>query len=165
MDPPVLPGLSLLIATWLSTIIQVVRLRRGLRVRNNKLHSQREICSAGHELKLLWSLSLWNRNALFVAARVCSRILLLDSCVRRSASVRFAGWEPATRKSKYSTPGEKSQTAKNTQRTCVYYLSFAISSVDAAENPASDALNRVKLILQLNAINLYVPLSQFCARR
>lgn len=59
------------------------RLRRRLRVRNNKLHSQREICSAGHEPKLLWSLSLWNRNALFAVARVCSRILLLDSCVRR----------------------------------------------------------------------------------
>jgi len=60
------------------------RLRPRLRVRNNKLHSQREICSAGHEPKLLWSLSLWNRNALFAVARVCSRILLLDSCVRRS---------------------------------------------------------------------------------
>lgn len=78
------------------------RLRPRLRVRNNKLHSQREICSAGHEPKLLWSLSLWNRNALFAVARVCSRILLLDSCVRRPV-VYFAGRESAIRKSKYST--------------------------------------------------------------
>lgn len=74
---------------------------RGLRVRNNKLHSQREICSAGHEPKLLWSLSIRNRNALFAVARVCSRILLLDSCVRRP-TMHFAGREPAIRKSKYS---------------------------------------------------------------